>query len=398
MPRNPVIFLAPFFLALCSCAGDLPSSSEAPSHDFSSSTSAETPEFQEGSPLLFSEFYLGSSAATRAVEISNYGDAPILLSAYSIKIFKSNSLTPTYEIAFPDVTLGPNEAYVVAYSQNSEPVDADLLSDDLITNGAWPMGLYAGETRVDTLGTIGYDVAYCTGSIVRKNERRIGREYSRPYDWVRYEASDASHLGEAACPVSQDRLSEGPLLTQEEFDTPYCTENGLYGMGGVLEVGLVSLGDGDTTVFSYPSELTSLGYSGKSFRYQNIDTPETQHGNTIQAQPWGYAAKRWNNDTLRSAKHILIQSVKGGYLTETYGRLLGYVWYTLEENPTPSDYRNLNFETILNGYSNVAFSSVASDTMKSDGVSYYSYFLDADHGAEEQGIKIHGEKDPDFDY
>ena len=90
--------------------------------------------------------------------------------------------------------------------------------------------------------------------------------------------------------------------------------------------------------------------------------------------------------------------MKGGYLTETYGRLLGYVWYTLEENPTPSDYHNLNFETILNGYSNVAFSSVASDTMKSDGVSYYSYFLDADHGAEEQGIKIHGEKDPDFDY
>lgn len=398
MPKNPAIILAPFFLALCSCAGEVSSSSEVPSQESLTSSSTEDPEFLNDSPLLFSEFYLGSSAATRAVEISNYGDQGVLLSAFSIKIFKGNSLAPTYEIPLPDVILEPNEAYVIAYSKNDEPVDADLYSDDLVTNGAWPMGLYRGDTRVDTLGTIGYDVAYCTGSIVRKNERRIGREYSRPYDWVRYDASDASHLGDSACPVSQSRLSQGPLLTQEEFDTPYCTENGLYGMGGVLEVGLVSLGDGDTTVFSYPSELTSLGYAGKSFRYQNIDTPETQHGNTIQAQPWGYAAKKWNNDILRSAKHILIQSVKGGYLTETYGRLLGYVWYTNEENPSPSDYRNLNFETILNGYSNVAFSSVASDTMKSDDVSYYSYFLDADHGAEELGIKIHGEKDPDFNY
>lgn len=369
--------------------------SESSSGVFSSSIESSS-EFLEGSNVLFSEFYLGSSVGTRAVEISNYGTEDIDLSEYQIEIYHGNALEPEYRIPLPKKTLEPMGAFVVAYEGNAEPVEADLLSKDLVCNGSWPLALIHNGQRVDTLGQIGNGQLFAEGVIRRKNERRTGRDRLFLYDWIHFDAMDASNLGNSVCPVSLERMNVGPLLTQEDFDTPYMDETGEKGLGGAVEVGLGSLGDGDTTTFVYPSELSK--FRGSSFRYQNIDTPEVQHGNSIQAQPWGYAAKYWNNDILRSAKHIVIQSVKGGYLTETFGRMLGYVWYTNKTNPEPEDYRNLNFETVREGYSKVAFSSVASDKMKSDGVSYYAYFRDAHYGAEEKGIKVHGEKDPSFSY
>lgn len=388
-------------MALASCVVAPPPSSSLPSSPSSDATSGGTGKdegFLAGSRVMFSEFYLGSSALTRAVEIANYGETAEDLSQYSIRIFRGNA-TEKAEYVIPlSGNLLPGETYVVAYDKNAEAVDADLLSPDFVCDGSWPLGLYLGNARVDTLGEIGNGNRFADGVIVRKNERRVAREAFAPYDWVRYHREDASNLGHAECPISQERLTAGPKLTAEDFALPYAQEGGKLGAGGVAEVRVDSYGDGDTTVFDLPPELDELGLGGKSFRYQNIDTPETQHGTTINAQPWGYAAADWNNAILRSAKHILIQSVRDGYLTETYGRMLGFVWYATVDDPAPSDYRNLNFETVLNGYSKVAFSDAATDRMMSDGLSYYAYFVDAHEGAAEAGIKVHGERDPNFDY
>ena len=46
----------------------------------------------------------------------------------------------------------------------------------------------------------------------------------------------------------------------------------------------------------------------------------------------------------------MVQTNKDYALRETYGRLLGYVWYTNIENPTLNDYRMLNYELLVNGY------------------------------------------------
>ena len=64
----------------------------------------------------------------------------------------------------------------------------------------------------------------------------------------------------------------------------------------------------------------------------------------------GREAKNYNNEVLKNAKHILVQTNKDYALRETYGRLLGYVWYTNIENPTLNDYRMLNYELLVNGY------------------------------------------------
>jgi endonuclease YncB( thermonuclease family) len=100
---------------------------------------------------------------------------------------------------------------------------------------------------------------------------------------------------------------------------------------------------------------------------------------------------------LKSATKILVQSVKGGSFRESYGRLLGFVWYATVENPQLCDFKLLNYELILEGYANLG----AEDDLKElySEYSYYkSYFEFAFLWAQKSGKKIHGEIDPDFEY
>lgn len=381
--------IAFFCLALASCSF---SGAAGASSDFPSSSSEEK-DFEAGSPLLFSEFYLGDTYKDRAVEIANFGGEPVSLSSYSIRIYKSNALEPSYFIPLGDSLLEQGGTFVVAYL-GSEGITADLYSDQLMNNGTWPMGLFCGQKRVDTLGEIGFANAFAEEEVIlRKNEFHEGREASVRYDWIGYPRGYSSNLHRSVCPIAEKTLQEGPKLTQDEFELPFASFG--KGSGGVAEVTLRSYGDGDTTSFNYPSSLSD--YYGHSFRYQNIDTPEVDHGTLIKAQPWGEAAAKWNNEQLRKAKRILVQSVLDGALTDTYGRLLGFVWISEEENPSPGDYRNLNYLTILNGYSKLAFYSPAC-AMRSGEITYNSYFKDANAYAQKLGIKVFGERDPSFDY
>ena len=384
--------LAASLLLSVSCRDTGFDHSSSPSVD--SSDSLKNKEFEKGSPLLFSEFYLGDLTKNRVVEVANFGTEPISLKNYSIRIYRGTEKKTSFTISLGDKTLQPMETFCVAYSQIEEQIHYDMVSPDFMNNGTWPMGLFRGETRVDTLGEIGYANAFASNEvIIRKNEYRIGREKGERYDWIGYPAGYSCNLGQAVCPISEQELLAGPKLTEEQLQLPYAKEN--KGTGGAVEVTLSHLGDGDTTVFNYPSSMNE--YKGRSFRYQNIDTPEVQHGNTIQEQPWGEAASKWNNGILSSAKHILIQSVEGGALTESFGRLLGFVWVSDKENPSASDYRNLNHWTVLEGYSKYAFAS-ATSTMMSGDLRYNSYFSDAHARGVKTGIRLFGEKDPNFNY
>ncbi len=345
---------------------------------------------------MFSEFYLGDSVSERAVEVSNYGDASVDLSQYKIIIFHGNDLEHEYEIPLSG-SLNPSSAFVVKYSESQEVSHFDLSSPNFITNGTWPVALLHQGNIVDVLGIIGNQLTFADGTIVRKNEYRVARFSYQPYDWITYPRADQSHLGDPDCPLSEAEILQGPKLTQEDFNRPYVGE-GFFGGGGAVEVSLGRLGDGDTTTFDdLPYSLIEKGLDGDSFRYQNIDTPETQHTD-IDAEPWGYPAKRWNNNILRNAKHIVIQSVLNSNITETYGRLIGYVWYSNVQNPQPGDYINLNHQTILEGYSKIEFSGSKTTKMLSRGISYYDYFVDANNRGLKEGYKVFGEIDPDFAY
>ena len=107
----------------------------------------------------------------------------------------------------------------------------------------------------------------------------------------------------------------------------------------------------------------------------------------------------YTNNILKNTKHILIQSAygSGAQLRETYKRLLGFVWYTYEDNPKASDYKLLNYELVYEAYGAFMAGSTLDD-MLSNEIPYYYYFNYASDLAKSKGIKIHGEKDPNFNY
>ncbi len=107
--------------------------------------------------------------------------------------------------------------------------------------------------------------------------------------------------------------------------------------------------DGDTTHVA----TRHYGYTVK-IRYLGIDTPES----TSDLEEWGKTASIFNKTTLKSAKHILLESqgwARGdedkAATADGNQRSLAYVWYSTLENPTINDYRCLNLEMVYQGLS-----------------------------------------------
>lgn len=360
--------------------------------------------FQEGketdSELIFSEIQIGSSLQNRALEIFNKSEFDISLNNYSIEIYEKSNITP-YKIINLSGTLSSNSTYVIVYSESHDELKnkADLISNDLIIDGTWPISLKRGNVICDVLGRIGYQNNYGRQlDLVRKREFLIGRTVFYSYDWIRYSKDDYSHLGTIETTLSEEELLEGPKLTSEDFNKPLVNSDGSCG-GGAVPVTLKYKGDGDTTQFYFSNVTSPYIQSYERVRYLGINTPETQHTN-IQAQPWGYAAQDYNNKIINNAKAFAIQTSTSSQLREAYGRMLAYVWYSNVENPKPSDYTMLNFEMVREGYAWLYFAndSLISDTMYYKKLTYTNFMRNAEIRAENLGIKIHGEKDPNFNY
>ena len=335
-----------------------------------------------GGDLIFSEFYVGEIYSNRAVELANVGDKTLDLSAYTVRLYRDGGAEKpkVTDIISLSGSLEPNETYVICYSSASEEIKskANLVSDDFLNDGTFPMTINnkAGKI-VDYLGFPGYfyDIGQKSDA-VRKKDKLKASPYSG-YDWIRYPVSNLNNLGNLEC-ISNDELLQGPKLTQEDFNTPY-TLDGETGEGGCLKVSLNYTIDGDTTKFDFGTSLASYGISGSnSMRYYGINTPEIAH-NGNPADPYGPEARDFTNSLINSAKHFVVQSVKGYSLFETYGRMLGYVWISDRNDPRPEDYLLLNHCILQNGYARVGFISRGgyNDYMLYNGISYVEYLFDA---------------------
>lgn len=338
------------------------------------------------SPLLISEIYFGE-LVSEAIELYNCSDDDIDLSNYSLDIYRNAEKEASYHIDLEGV-LEPNHTYVIANSSASEEVinKADIITDQYRNNGVYPIVLKRGNTIMDVVGSIGYNVDYAYGhSLVRKVDHMQGKNVFDTYDFIRYNPLNIDLLGNATNTVTPDELLEGPKLDEKYFSYPYSSSS-LLGGGGAVQVQLDHSIDGDTTSFIYPSYLLDeLGIRQRtSMRYQNVDTPES----TLEHDPWGKAASNFTMNLLyENINELYVQSCLGGALHETYGRLLGFVWAgdTL-----------INYALVLNGYSYLLQNEFMEMSYK--GISYYSFMYNAELLASRQGLKIHGELDPDWDY
>lgn len=380
-----------------------PSSNESVTTETGTSIDESTIETPPVLDVFISEIY-GSekNLFSRALEIGNVGDS-INLSGYKLKIYSGKNLQK--EILLDGVTLETNSAYVIANKDNDDynyHSKADLVLEDNYLSGSNYIEFVNDKDVVfDSVGSI-YRLKYAVyQSYLRLPSAFKSSATFNQLDFINLRVDENySYLGNLDSPYQNPQeFLEGPRITEEMYALPF--ESGSAPGGGFAPVTVRSYGDGDTTIFNYGNSYTNVE-SNESTRYMYINTPEISHAGEegkewISAEPWGYAAKTFNNDKLKNAKSIMVQSVRGGSFRESYGRLLGFVWYAEKENPELSDYKLLNYELILQGYANLG----AEDDLKllyTENAYYKSYFEFAFLWAQKSGIKIHGEKDPDYEY
>ncbi len=372
-------------LLLASCTNNISSSSLRNStNNISSENNSSIVDINENK-LIISEYIEGLSSF--AIELYNFSDEVVNLQDYKINVYGTKNTTPTSVVNLSGM-LEAKETYVIVGAMsvdNSLKEKADLISDELIFNGSQALALTYKNVNVDVLGNIGYKLDYAKDvTLVRKMNHTTPTIIFDEYDWIRYSYNDYQYLGTFEASITEEELLAGPKLTDEFINAPFFKENSNneIGGGGLAKVQVSSYVDGDTTRFYYPEELGIT--QGLKVRYQNINTPESYTGNI---QEWGIPAKDYTKTQLSRAKEIYVQSIKDGSIYETYGRLLGWVWI---------DGELLNFKIVKEGYSGFEFEPI--ETMTYKGVTYSNYLYHAELYAKRNKLKIHGEKDPTWDY
>lgn len=363
----------------------------------SSCSTNNSTDIKTNSNIIISEYFCGEVYYDSAIELSNISSEDISLSGYKLNIFSKGEIKTTIEL---NETIKANSCFVYAnkgFSNSTNLVDIKVLDDNILTGKNHIELVDSKSNLLDCIGLKDYDISYANNeSLVRLKEYYNGYKEYNYLQYVRVKANLKTYLGNQNAPLTVDELMDGPKLTSvySNLDFTNSTESAL---GGYVNVSIVSLGDGDTTVFKYDSK-SNLNELTQRTRYLMINTPEVDHGpeSTIVEEKWGKTAEIYNNDRLNKAKHIIVQSNKGYGLRETYGRLLGYVWYTDKENPTLSDYKLLNHEMVIQGLARFD-SRDKYETMYTDDVLYYEYFMYAYEYASQNQIKLYGnDDDPNF--
>lgn len=389
-----LLILTTIFIVGCAPSStpttNLPSTSEP--------TTVITPTVEEN--LFISEVYASySHTFGKAIEIGYIGEDIKCLEGYKLHIYSGKNIIKTIEFTNDDY-IDKHGTFVIANKQNDEynyHSKADLILEDNYIYGSNKIELinpdgimfesFGSSLKFDyalTSSCLKIPVFYgpSTGEFDRL--KLINLKVDENYQY----------LGNLDCPVNnQQDILDGPRIDEEMYKLPF--EDGNTPGGGFAEVTLAYTGDGDTSGFTFKNSYVNVEKTER-VRYMNINTPEIAHGDS-GAQPWGEAAKEFNNDIVRNAKKFLIQSVKGYGFRETYGRLLGYVWYSTKANPELSDYRLLNYEMVKEGYAYYGDNGPLKDLYSGD-IYYSTYFDYAYLYAQNSKIRIHGEKDPNFDY
>lgn len=363
------------------------------SEESSDSTSSLMPK-EIKKALIFTEVVVSKSVSNRAFEITNILDETVDLNDYEVRIYRQYSETPTHIIPLTGY-LEPLKPYVVVYDEAGEVLlsKANLVTNKLINDGTWAMGIYSLNDELnDILGTIGFvqDYAY-NKDLVRKKEYFGFKEAYRVLDYIAYPQNDYSHLGNLDV-ISEAELLEGPKLTDEDFVGSFVNVDKNCGTGKAIKTTLKRTIDGDTSHFDYGSTYSSSGISGqRSTRYYGVNTPEIAHSSDEEPDPYGNEARDYTNNKLRNAQSIALQSIKNASLTDNYDRMLMYVWISDKKNAEAKDYVLLNLLIIKDGFSNVSFvnSDAPIDDMLYRGVSYVSMMRHAEEYSRSLKLNIH---------
>ncbi len=326
------------------------------------------------SDVFISEYLVGSFFYNSCIEIYNKSNVDLDCEDYHLdiydgdEIFKSINLNSTIKASSTLVLA--NKDFDKTLLQN-EDINIFYLEDNYLTGDKYIELRDNKGKLIDCMGYKGYNISYVSSTSLIKLENYFGghTDFNKLY-FVKISANNTKYVGNSNFPIDYEELMYGPRLKEEYFASSLSRSDGSP-TGGYSEVSIASLGDGDTTVFTFPNDPD---LTRESVRYLLINTPEIAHSSHEEDEFMGREAKIYNNNILTNAKHILVQTNKDYALRETYGRLLGYVWYTNEANPTLNDYRLLNFELLVNGY--CRYDSRSKYENMSNGDMYYTNYFD----------------------
>lgn len=351
---------------------------------------------REDSPFI-SEIFVNENFLKSAIEVTNKKEIEVDL---ILNIYKENKILVSRNLK-DDFKGQTNISIVYENAKFDEELDSAVniikFDDNYIYGTNYIEIVDFNGNVLDSIGTKGFAVNYIANGSLIKNEQSLFAQEIFDYKlWYKVRSDNTKYLGNINTPIKYDEFIKGPKIMDNYWNSKFIEKNIPY--GGFYETSVSDYGDGDTTNFKFEN-VDGLSAVERT-RYYLVNTPEIDHtseGSKITEEPWGVAAMNYTNDILKKAKHILIQSALGGSVRETYGRLLGFVWYTNETNPTINDYSLLNYELVLNGYGKFMTGTLLND-MVSNEVLYYHYFDIANEVSTSKGIKIHGEKDPNYNY
>ncbi len=351
---------------------------------------------REDSPFI-SEIFSSENFLESAIEVTNIKQIEVYL---TLNIYKENKLLISRNLK-DDFNGLANASVVYENARFNKDLGSNVktikFDDNYIFGTNYIEIVDSNGNVLDSIGTKGFAVNYITNGSLIKNEQSLFAQKTFDYKlWYKVRSDNTKYLGNTNTPIKYEEFIKGPKIMENYWSSKFIENN--IPLGGFYETSVSAYGDGDTTNFAFEN-VGGLSAVERT-RYYLVNTPEIDHtseGSKITEEPWGVAAMNYTNGILKNAKHILIQSALGGSVRETYGRLLGFVWYTNETNPAISDYSLLNYELVLNGYGKFMTGTLLND-MVSNEVLYYHYFDIANEVATSKGIKIHGEKDPNYNY
>ena len=317
---------------------------------FSIFSCSKNNDFLASNDIFISEYFVGSFFKNSAIEIVNNTNKDIDCSKYHLDIFNMDELSKNIEL---NTVLKANSSIVLLNKTFdstllvNDNLNLIYLDDDYLTGDRYIELRNDKNKLLDCMGIKGYNLSYVSATSLIKLEKYFSghSNFSKTY-FVEISKDNTKYLGNTLFPLTYEELMYGPRLSSSYYSPSLSREDGSP-TGGYSEVNIISLGDGDTTVFSFDNDKD---LQRESVRYLLINTPEIAHSSNEEDEFMGRQAKIYNNNILNNAKHILVQTNKDYALRETYGRILGYVWYTNVENPTLNDYRMLNYELLVNGY------------------------------------------------
>lgn len=320
-----------------------------------------TNTFLNDSESLFISKYWDGGENHQGIEIYNPTNKSVDLKDYKLVILSDGSLTPTAEIAL-EGTLERNQTFLVVNPSARREVvlKANIRDSKVSFDGNDTIQLrYKNNTYIDLVGNLGASAFSMTQELFVRNENiKKGSRTFVSSEWAEY------------VPTYYAAFDTFPLAkpVNLEIDMSYLAREFGNPLGGMLQVTLQKINDGDTAGFN-PGHT-----DGKRVRFLGIDTPETYP----IVEPGGLEAKAFTTQMLENAEVIYLQSDPYLGHIDNYGRGLGYIWI---------DGQLLNYLLVLNGHS---LNNIGRDSKLVYGNRYiYRWFEDAEDYARENKLGIH---------